>query len=360
MSVNLYIASTPRHVYQAVGLAFSLTMDSTAYLLVFGIQKDTALMDACNRAECSPFLKVVFIDQAAPATLNRWKEFKQLKGFVSNWVGEIRPDFVFFGNDFKPLSQWILYCCKSTNPGCQITYVDEGIASYFYAFSSHRRWIEKVEGRIKSVLYGSWYVRPKVIGSSKYVDSALFTFPECRQIEYGDIHAELLSPNIFHSEDVKQFVDCVVEDKVLMTNVDKLDVVFLLPSMNLVPALYGTMETLRNILARIIDLGYMVGLKYHPKDYQGDLDLEAGLDVFRLPSYLPAELIFSKLKSTTHVLGDVSSALFTAKWLLTDSLVLAIVMQESVYTDTRRPLFNQIGVEFATDERALTLLAARV
>ena len=348
----LFIVSTPRHLYQAIALACN-SINPNAYLFVSGLEHGTRLLDACSEKGVSPFKKVHFLDKSTSNSKSSRQFFKSIQSEIGNFIRQHPIDHVYFGNDFKPLTQWIMYCAKAERPHCQITYMDEGIASYFYAFNKSRKILEWFEGRLKSITYGSWYERPKVLGSSKYVDNGLFTFPDQIQEEYRKLEIGSFPSNYFSHARVKKFIEFVVQDQDLKDKILNIDVLILLPSMNLVDTVYKDIRILRKLLEDFKKKNLVVGIKYHPKDKDGNAVLDAGNQFTIVPTYLPAEIVFSLIDDDAIIIGDVSSALFSAKWLLPKSKIFALIPESSTITDSRLPLFKNIGVEILRNPQTL-------
>ena len=110
-----------------------------------------------------------------------------------------------------------------------------------------------------------------------------------------------------------------MKDQSLKDKILNIDVLILLPSMNLVDTVYKDIRILRKLLEDFKKKNLVVGIKYHPKDKDGNAVLDAGNQFTIVPTYLPAEIVFSLINDDAIIIGDVSSALFSAKWLLPKS-----------------------------------------
>lgn len=355
---SLYLASTPRHLYQALALAFDKKETQSPYLIVTSIKMDSPLMKIVNDGESSPFKRVIFLDQGKPASFARFNDFSRIKNLVTEFVGEIQPESVYVGNDKKPLSQWILFQSKSFKSNCVAWYVDEGIASYFYGFSNARKVGEWLEARLKRAIYGRWYTMPKALGASKYIDRAVFSFLEHRQTHYDKINCSSLEPELFQQPEVLMMTNQILATSGMDSElINSLDAVFLMPSLNLVNDIYGSLAKLHQLILSISNKKSSIGIKYHPKDREGSAELEKGIpNLVRIPEYLPIEMLYPILNKNTLVIGDVSSALFTAKWLLPDNELYSVTDGESVSTDSRKPLFDAVDVPILTIDQLLLKL----
>jgi len=359
MKVNsLYLVSTPRHLYQALALAYKNLEHETAYLIVTAIKMDSPLIDIVKNDESSPFFDILFINQGKPGSFSRVQNFSNVKQKVTTFLKPVNASRIFVGNDKKPLSQWVLYQAKLINPKSIACYVDEGIASYFYGFSQFRKVTEWLEAKLKRVIYGSWYQMPLALGTSKYITEALFSFPDEKQKIYESKDCKLLDAKLFKQKSVVNLCEKILSKSGLVkSDIEKLDAIFLMPSLNLVDSIYGGLHNLKALINAISNKGLNIGLKYHPKDANGSDELEEGIEnLVRIPVYLPIEMLYPLVSQRSMIIGDVSSALFTAKWLLPDNTLYSIASEASIYSDTRKPLFDAVGIDILTADSLLGVL----
>jgi hypothetical protein len=195
-------------------------------------------------------------------------------------------------------------------------------------------------------VYGGWYFRPSVIGASDAVEEAYVALPEfanpalAQKCLIGLEMDRLLDPRL------KGFTEALTAPYALDPHtVAALGLIFIVPHESLIAAFPAFQEVVTETIRDAARKGIAIGLKYHPRQEQSDplgvLDLE-GIAV--LPNTLAFEAMLPLLGRAV-IVGDVSSALLTARWLRPDLKVLSLRNATDARQEKMAALFKHVGVE---------------
>ena len=281
----LFIASTPRHLYQAVAL--SLQGNHPCSVVLFDLDENSPLVSEATTGH--------YFDNATILTRPRKSHqrrtiFAQQQAQICELIRKIKPTRVYVGNDFQPLSQWALHYAKQQLVRVDGIYLDEGTGTYVTGYSATKRIGKSLEGCLKRLSYGTWYRRPKKIGLSKYVDERWVDLPK---LDTGR-NVKQLDQNLFSTDEFEKFATNVATR--IGYNSDLLEdikLLFIVPHLSMMRRLYGGLDQFQTMIRALHSSGYNIALKMHPRTPDG-LELD-DLPVHYLPPALPAELVFMLL-----------------------------------------------------------------
>ncbi len=318
----LFIASTPRHLYQAVAL--SILGNHSCSVVLFDLDSDSPLVAEATTGHY--FDNAIILTR--PKESNRRRTiFAQQQVQICELIDNIQPTRVYTGNDFQPLSQWTLHYAKQKSDGVDGIYLDEGTATYVTGYNTTKRIGKSLEGYIKRLSYGSWYRRPKKIGSSKYIDERWVDFPKLD----SSSNAKQLNPALFSSDAFEEFATNVATR--IGYNSDLLKdtkLLFIVPHLSMMRRLYGGLDQFQTMIRALHNSGHNIALKMHPRTPDG-LGLD-NLPIHYIPPALPAELVFTLLPPGARVIGDLSSAMISAIRILGTERVISIDAEESAFS----------------------------
>lgn len=282
--------------------------------------------------------------------LSRKYGFQILKGMVN----DLSPIEVITGNDRRVEFQYSMDCARALNASVKGGFIDDGTGSYvtFQDLDNIKLLGDKyIDTFLKKIMYGSWYERPERFGSSKWVDNCYLTHPEQSPHELKNKNQIKLNPKIYLSDLAIQYFSTIMA---LLSSVDSKPLVpkstlILMPHSSLLMDLYGNKENFISLISKLeVDKKHLY-FKYHPRELGDPLELSSVGNL--LKTYVPAELYFS-ISEFDCVIGDVSTALLSAKWLRPESQV-NYFPNHSKFTKRVEKLFLDIGIK-ALDREFIT------
>jgi hypothetical protein len=197
-------------------------------------------------------------------------------------------------------------------------------------------------------MYGSWYERPMVLGTSRHFDVVHAIFPDL-------VRPEILGPPVFGIK--PQFAL-----EVSPTTTFEVPDVLLMPAFSghvADPVRYG--QQLSVFVEWLRGRGITVGIKYHPVEHpRRHLELPRDHGVITYPQQVPVELLLLSARGRIKCLiGDASTGLLAARWLFNQMLILCAGGLRGVDQDARlKATFRAIGIQEATDLGGLKSLCA--
>ena len=338
---KLILVSTPRHIYLAIGLAYS--DPGCGYHLIFIDQKITQnknpLYCSMNKA-LGPFSSIEYLPIKAAGS--KISHRKKVAAFLEVKIQALRPTEILTGNDRRFEFQYALNYARMQDYGVvQGGYIDDGTGSYIAVKDINR--IKNMADRfidtpLKKLVYGRWYQRSSPLGKSRWVDTRYLCHPQFTD-ETG---VKPLNASDYLTKEVVDYLTLLMTDSggdnIQFKSGRSLLVV--LPHTSVMEDIYGSYERLVE-LVRLNAKGYeSVYIKYHPRE---DNDpLQFGLDFELLNPKVPLEMYLS-LITFSKVLGDVSSGLMACKWLYPESEVATFDIK-SAYSESVDKFFVQLGI----------------
>jgi hypothetical protein len=222
---------------------------------------------------------------------------------------DIGPVLVF--NDARPESQYFL-----SRPGAGFGYfVEDGGAVY----GADEMRAPAATGLVNRILFGRTWETVKVQGTSSHIKGLRLVHPRAVRRELREMPAAPISaaPLVdLHDED--QFRRAVFQRAGLpATGLPRLGAVLVLPHSERVVDARRYGELLEVIVTSLRDRGLRLGVKYHPRESAGNYLSVLVKNLVVLPRALPMESIFLWAGADLRfVLGDISTAFFTAPWLV--------------------------------------------
>jgi hypothetical protein len=233
------------------------------------------------------------------------------------------------------------------NPAVTGAYVDEGMATYLGHKSAHNIAHMYIDPLAKKLIYGRWWNNPVTIGSSKWVSDVYAVYPE-------HIHESLRSKNIVAIEK-QYFADprfiSFCERLLRFYGVDNqsiqdVDAIIVMTHESFYP---DPDAHLRNLVQAVLrnKPSARVAIKPHPRSSEADRYQVTFSEQLILDRRASMELFLPLVKKQCVIIGDISSALFTAKWFGAGENVVAVNLPHKIpghIEDNLRQLFSQLGI----------------
>ncbi|MEA1988998.1 MAG: hypothetical protein U9N57_07310 [Pseudomonadota bacterium] len=331
----LYLPSTPLNILLSVAHAIDNSEEQNAKLVLID-QKTTennVYLAALTSWESSPFDEVLITSghhSGRQKLVERKKTLSKLAGLVERFP----VDAIAVGSDRRVEFQYMMHLRSQKTEKIEGWYLDDGL--YSYAGRPTKWFKDQVSSILKKISYGFWWREPKTVGASSWIHQAWLFRPNQAVPELKLKHPHVIEPDWFTNLEVQQFSKQVCGafglDQVRLNILQTIDLFVLIPHPNNLKKMKGYEDRLHNFLKQLHQLGIKVAAKYHPRTDQSDpLGLVQKYDATLVASELAFEFVLPFLKIHSVVVGDIGTALLTAKWLRPDLKTRAILNSESKF-----------------------------
>lgn len=338
---------TFRHFF--IGLGLALKDKSHDYHLVFINQKyndhRNPIYQACLKM-MKPFASVSCLPLNVSGASNKLKTRKKIFSILEELLVSLKPVEIATGNDRRIEYQYAMhYSRKKLKLDVKGAYLDNGIGSYInfqkleYGKLLARKWLDVP---VKKLVYGTWYTRMQPYGGSAYTDTCYLTHPQYASDRLKKRKIIKVGVDLYQgdSEDViYELLDTLgLKDTALMS--DK-SILLVLPKSPVMKLIYGSIENAEKTIKGLCTDYQNIFVKYHPADLGDVLDFTGDANI--LPNQVPVELLFTIL-NFNKVVGDGSTAILAAKWMLPDAEV-GFFDLDTPYTKLVKELFIDSGIQ---------------
>jgi hypothetical protein len=315
----IFFAHSPFNLFVSTGIALSLssaeTKDLVMYLNFPGIPE---ALDLLRSWSGFPFRKVVTLDRQ----LDRQSLLKKLRMMKLNIQAVFSslqtqpPHSIYFFNDNFPSCQFALAEAAKMGTHVDRVFVDEGSGAYNTA-----RIQPPLKGTrlFRQLALGSWWEEINTNGTSSYVDRSLLMFPARANPELLKKPVAQLQAASFLTPAMREMALHYLRCAGVNPSGAPLSLL-VFPTLSDVPytQTQAYRRELQEVCSQALALGLLPGVKYHPNERRGDYcDLEKLSQVKLLPASVPAEILYlTWAHSIQVVVGDISTALITVRWLL--------------------------------------------
>jgi len=311
MASHLFLASTPFNVLTAAMVAFELPAGDQAILGLID-QTDTtqAFRDTLNKWDDMPFASLQLLSHKASGKqkhTERQEAFKKIEQCIKN----LNPDWIYTGNDRRIEFQYAMAHAKHAKGA----YIDDGTYTYL-GRPTHWFADQIVDNLLKKMAYGSWWKQPVQIGASEWIDKAIVAFPELVITEIRRRGCKLL-PNNLKRKEFSTLTKLALQGHA--EQLQRIQTLVLLPHNSAVS------DSQENLAGLINSSCTPVFYKHHPRT-EDNFKTQEKMEEFwklpagsiELPASTPVELLLPLLPGSIKVIGGLSTALLTCKWLRPD------------------------------------------
>lgn len=344
---TLYIAFTPYHVFLATILAGASKGPKGAELIVISDFADSeGFTGAIQTWAGNPFRHIHLFPGAYGLTRKAVRQLAYATTVprLRRRISGLHADEVCVFNDARPEAQAALHGVRARNPGARIVFGEDGLTAY----GSHRR---APAGMISKAackaLFGAFWKDVTVLGTSPWIEGVWALFPACVRAELRR-HPVLPIPH--QPEPLRSFAEHVLRSFVgkgtPLHDYSGLDVVVVITHSQVSSSLADYRTTVRGWILDLADAGWRVAMKYHPREPLGDyLQLAGDHRIVQLPRAIPIELVYAFAGEGLRVIvGDVSSALLSARWMCREASVLTLAPAFGYRDVPLMQVFRTVGI----------------
>lgn len=324
---DIFIACTPYHILLSYAIASIQGNLTDRYLFIISdFKRADALVHLFERL-CKPhFAKIHWL----PGIYRKTNKFVQgivIKKNVNTmrwFVNRHKVDRIYVFNDGGPESQAALYYGKLGNKNAIGVYVEDGIGAYTSYTRNRRSKFKMLMGRL---FFGMPWKDISVLGTSTWIEEIFVIFPQLvraellgKRVKSISSHALLDLPNQTPLSDILSLLNVTIDEW------RQIDAVLLLAN-----SVYGNKcatykQAIKTLVSSANNCGVRLAVKYHPSELKVDyLSIEGFQEILVIPKGLPAELVYIFLpERIKFIIGDLSTSLLTAKWLLSNVTIVSI------------------------------------
>lgn len=347
MANELYLASTPLHILNAIAIA-SQQEQANAHLILID-QPDVEgnpYFELLSNWEDSPFQSVDIyqgrIKGLKAKLANRKAVFKKLDAIIK----AIQPEKIYTGNDRRIEFQYAMHAQQKHNQNTATgVYMDEGTFTYVGRKDSASISDKYIDNSLKKLTYGFWWKNPITIGGSDWIKEVYAAFPEYVHTLLNGKSVKPLQPLYKDNLTVRDFCERIFlffgED---INTVSDLTTIFTLPHESIIERIPGYKESVETVLEALLSKNIKVGIKYHPRNTNPDiLNAKDRSGITLLSHKVPFEAILPNLGHCV-IVGDVSSTLINSKFLKPDCDAVSIANPDAPLYNEFVNFFKLIGV----------------
>lgn len=330
---NYYFISSPFHLFLSCNLAIENKRDKNIAVIIPRIISSNKLNDTYTRMLekasdiFSDFISFERIDNNQPKRskyAERKYRFKQLKSILEKTAA----DRIYTGNDRRIEFQYAMSVAKKINSKLEGIYLDEGMATYLGHKSMHSIQHKYIDPFLKKIFYGRWWKNPVTIGSSAWVDKIYAAFPKF-------VHTSLLNKKIidinhdnFSNHLFTDFCQKInLESGIDIKEIEDYKLLVVLTHESFYPNGYSYIKTLINKAKQFVDEN-AIAIKAHPRSGCYENIKNDFPECKHVSHRVGFEMLLPILNSDCMIVGDVSTAVFTTRWLRPKMKVIAVKIED--------------------------------
>lgn len=342
--INYFFISSPLHYFIATNLAISHKGDTNVALFISKNQ-----INAEQYAKATRHFPDIFqhtfdltIDDGQSKYKQRKLRFKQISGIISS----MQPDKIFTGSDRRIEFQFAMHQARKSNANVEGIYIDDGTVSYLGHKSINSVFHRHIDPILKQLVYGTWWKNALTTGSSDWITKAYLASPQDAHPLLKTKNLIPLDQSIFNRDEFFQVNEFLLEKFEDLAAIDftRIKAVICLPHESFYLNDINFLAQIKKAVSQQYPFNEMA-IKAHPRSKNMTLLTDMFPGSTLLPNTIGMELLLPKLSDDTFIIGDVSTALLTAKWLKPSVTVQAFELDNDMSKNLKK-LFKSVGISF--------------
>jgi len=357
---NIFVAFSPYHILLSSVIALDRANSGDNYLFATCDSKSIEVL-LQTLEECrSPFTEV----KRLLGVYNKSNMFirgviiKKNIIFIKHFVERNKITHVYVFADSRGDSQAALYYSKINNPNVKGIYVEDGAAAY----SSRKIQRSKLKVLLAKLWYGYWWEDTRVYGESRWIDEVKVIFPQLIRPELRPKNITGLSRDTMLALRKQDWFNKYLKKLgIRATELGDLDAILVVARSEFAKGIPQYKRILGIILDFARDQRLRFAIKYHPRELENDyLSIADTERAIILPQSLPIEAVYILASRQIRlVVGDISTSLLTAKWLLDDAKVISIAPILNYADQHLLRVFHDLGIRLARNAEEIAQLIRR-
>ena len=342
--VNYFFISSPLHFFIATNLAISHKDDINIALFI-SKNKKTAYQYAKATEHFSNIFHHTY-DLTIDDEQNKFKQRKLRFNQITAIISSMLPDKIFTGSDRRMEFQFAMHQARKFNTQVEGIYIDDGTVSYLGHKSIDNVFHQYIDPLLKKLIYGAWWKNALTTGSSDWISKAYLAVPQDAHPLLKNKQLIALDQHVFSSKIFLQVNQYLIDeyDELNCIDFSKVSAVICLPNESFYLKNSVFLQQIKDAITQEYELSD-IAIKAHPKSKNMSLLADIFPNSIQLPNTLGMEILLPKLTNDTCIIGDVSTALLTAKWLKPTVSVRAFELNTAISKNLKN-LFNSLGISF--------------
>lgn len=346
-----YFISSPLHFLLSVNMAMRHKDARNVAVISSRIERNATLLGEVIRRDGQVFCDVLILEggPGGGKARQRKRRMRALRDCL-----EIRPAAkIFTGSDRHVEFQYAMHLAYRHDPTVEGIYLDDGLHTYLGSRHMHSFQHKYGDALLKKLYYGWWWKNPVILGTSGWISKVYAVFPEFVHPVYREKGKAVLPFDNAEFEDpaFERISGILAEE----TGIDRkalaeVDFVLLLTHEQHYADTWAHTERVMNMLAAHCP-PERIAIKAHPRSRLLDELRERYPRALHLDNRVGFELLLPFLREDCVFLADISSSLFTVKWLRPRQRTFAIDVPHPTiehYRDELQTLFTRMGIRQVT------------
>ncbi len=355
---SVFFAFSPYHFLLSVAIASNMPSRGEKHLVLFSdSQGAKSLARVARQWDRSPFTSVTLFPGAyglaslpvvKPALLAILA--KQNVRYVRRIIDELKPDHVCVFGDKRIECQAAIHYGKSIDEDTIAMVAEDGSADYSSALIRPRG---RVYQSLIRAIFGRWWEEVRAYGTYSRTDEVHVTFPSLVRDELKARRLlEIPRVSLTSAMDA-EFVDAYCEAMGFdPSSLSEIRGLVLLDHSSVGPRVQEYLSIVRRVIPEYGVRGANIAFKCHPRETSREPLSELGGDAHVVvPAALPVEIVYlAGQRSLELVVGNKSTGILTAKWLLPETRVLSLALATGGADPRLLRVFERIGVELVSNQ----------
>lgn len=354
--MNIFVTNTAYHILLSYATILNENLLKDNYLFVYSNNnKIDYFLSLFEKTKQLVFTKIIILPYECKrnSKLAKWRMVKNNLATIKKIIDSHKVNRVYVFNDERVEPQATLYYAVKQNRKVRCIYIEDGSGAYNSDSIQKRSVFKRVPIKIfHRVLFGIWLEEISVFGTSHWIKEVKAVFPQFIRSEIRFKKITRISKHPLVEIGKQKFFDNYL--KYFGINIDKaniIDAVLIVSHSEEANKNPQYKQIVHRIIDALIDHDYHVAIKYHPSETSKDfLSLRGKRDILILPRVIPMELLYIwGHKRIKLLLGDTSTPLLTAKWLLNDITVFSVLPLWYQVDQSILEVFHKIGIKVVNE-----------
>jgi len=348
---HYYFISSPLHFLLAVNMAIRHGDACNIAVISSRIERNAKLLGDVIRRDGQVFGDVLMLESGpdrgqGSKALQRKQRMKVLRSYL-----EERPAAkIFTGTDRHVEFQYAMHLARRHDPTAEGIYLDDGLHTYLGSRRMHSFQHKYGDALLKKLYYGTWWKNPVILGTSGWISEVYAVFPELVHPVYRELGKTVrpFDSRYFDTPEFAHMSRALAEvagiDQPTLAEVDF--VLLLTHEQHYADTWAHTERMMKMLGAR--STPERIAIKAHPRSKLLDELRSRYPRAVHLDNRIGFELLLPFLHKDCVFLADISSSLFTVKWLQPKQRAIAIEVPHPTIEHYRyelQALFRKMGIE---------------
>lgn len=346
-----YFISSPLHFLLAVNMAIRHRDARNVAVISSRIERNAALLGEVIRRDGQVFCDVLILEggPGGGKARQRKRRMEALREYL-----EQRPAAkIFTGSDRHVEFQYAMHLAHRRDPAVEGIYLDDGLHTYLGSRHMHSFQHKYGDALLKKLYYGWWWKNPVILGTSGWISKVYAVFPEFVHPVYRERGKVVLpfDSTDFHDPAFDRISGILAEE----TGIDRqalarVDFILLLTHEQHYADTWAHTERMMKLLGAHCP-PERIAIKAHPRSRLQDELRRRYPCAMHLDNRVGFELLLPFLREDCVFIADISSSLFTVKWLQPKRRAYAIEVPHPTiehYRDQLQALFTRMGIRQVT------------